>query len=216
MEFTPFLNYLLSMNHEIGNHTMKHIPFPTTSTGPFFESINECDKLIQELAGVKPIGFRAPRGNVPLEIAGFLKSLGYAYDSSVCRTFIPGWYEGGFCPTTPYHPSFADIRTPTNDTSDFLEIPLGRFPHLPIPLGGVFIASLPILSARILRRMCDDNRIHLMYVHPVDLVQIPGQARYIWDRVRQVGRVAAVVESVISESAGQDMRLCEVARSARL
>jgi peptidoglycan/xylan/chitin deacetylase (PgdA/CDA1 family) len=191
---------------------MHHLPFRDSNEKDFAQSIIECDKVIESIVGVKPIGFRAPGGNVPLGIASSLQSLGFQYDSSMCRTYIPGWYEGGLCPVVPYHPSIFDIRRQDPANSSFVELPLGRFPHLPVPLGGVFLTSIPILLRSMIVAMCEDSNTHVMYLHPVDFLSPQTSNRYLWDRARVRDRAFSILSLVLSTSGPADMRLSTLAR----
>ena len=210
--FPKLVRSLFANGNEIANHSMNHVPFRDSSERDFLRSISDCDKAIMTVVGAKPIGFRAPGGNIPPGIVASLQSNGFLYDSSMCRTFIPGWYEGGFCPVTLYHPSVADIRREDPTNSSFVEVPLGRFPHLPVPLGGVFLTSLPILSRRTLEAMCTDNRNHVMYLHPIDFLNQQKLRVYSWDRMRIRDRAHTVLSLVLSLSKSTDMRLSTLAR----
>jgi peptidoglycan/xylan/chitin deacetylase (PgdA/CDA1 family) len=212
LRFPDLVRKLHANGNEIANHSMYHIPFRDSDEKNFVRSILDCDEAIKAVVGIKPIGFRAPGGNVPPGIAASLQSIGFLYDSSMCRTYIPGWYEGGLCPATPYHPSVADIRREDPANSSFVEVPLGRFPHLPVPLGGMFLTSFPILSSRIIEAMCEDSRIHVMYLHPVDFLSPQESRRYPWDHMRMRDRARSVLSVVLSSSGLADMRLSTLAR----
>ena len=212
VRFPSLIRMISSSGNEIANHTMAHLPFKNGKDRGFRQSIADCSETLRDIVGVTPVGFRAPGGNVPHNIAGVLESMEYIYDSSICRTYIPGWYEGGFSPVVPYHPSATDIRRINPGNSAFVEIPLGRFRHLPIPLGGVFLTSLPLLTRSAIESMCSDERIHVMYLHPVDFLNLSRTNRHIWDYLRVRDRAQAVVRTVLSKSHSTDMRLCLLAK----
>jgi len=207
------INRLIENGHELANHTFMHLPFRTLSHNEFIQSIQKCDELIQNKTGKKPIGFRAPGGNVPIDICKHLKQMGYVYDSSMCRTYIPGWYEGGLSPNEPYHPSEINIRKRDSKNIEFLEIPLGRIPCTPFPLGGVFLSTLPLLPEKLLLKMCRDDKFHVMYVHPIDLISIPRDKRYIWDSFRLPDLANRIIDYILEQNRGFDMRICALSDS---
>lgn len=81
-----------------------------------------------------------------------------------------------------------------------------------MPLSGVFLTSIPILSRRIIEAMCADSRIHVMYLHPVDFLSPQKSRRYPWDHMGMSDRSRSVLSVVLSSSRSADMRLSTLAR----
>ena len=212
-EFSSIIRKLSLHGNEIANHTMNHLSFRKTTKEEFLKNIIDCDKILRESFSINPIGFRSPGGNAPDDLIQFLVSLGYKYDSSACRTYIPGWYEGGFIPSFPYQPDINNYRRKSARSAQFVEIPIGTFPFLPIPFGGVFLSSLPFLSEKTLFEMCNDDKIHVAYIHPIDLLEIPENHGYIWDRYRNNERVRKIIKFILKSNESSDMRLQSVWQS---
>ncbi len=72
-----------SSGNGIANHTYNH-PFGLCelSSEKIKEEIELCDKVLTNITGKKPIGFRTPGYAVNTEIVNTLEELGYKYDSS--------------------------------------------------------------------------------------------------------------------------------------
>ena len=114
-----------SAGHEIGCHTLQHESlgpplFETAGARPVLpeEVPNRLEKataLITELAGERPVSFRAPRGWGSNEMVVVLDRLGYLVDSSYMA-----YYFGEHL--LPYHPSAEDWTRPGD--LGILEIPL--------------------------------------------------------------------------------------------
>jgi len=198
--------------HEIGNHTMNHQPIRMVTLRQYIEDVESCHNLIKKLTGQVPVGFRGPMGNIPMDIARFLCPMGYRYDSSICRTYIPGWYEGGLGPEDPYFPNLDNIRIESNAQKQFIEIPIGTFSILPIPLGGFFLSSLPLLDKSMMN-MCNDEHNHVIFLHPLDLVHGRELKPHIWERLRSGSRVKSTLMKLAKMNADSDMRLQSVAFS---
>ena len=213
VEYPEFVSRLARSGHEVANHTMNHAVYRSTAIQSYVKEIRDCDSVLSSIAGSKPVGFRAPNGSAPLALAEILQDLEYTYDSSMCRTYIPGWYEGGFCPVVPYFASDENLRRSDHGQSRFVEIPLGRFPLLPVPLGGFFLSVLPILSVATLNRMCSDQRHYVMYMHPFDLMDNIPKGVYLWDRMRIRNRLGSMVGVILSRNPSLDMRLKIIAES---
>lgn len=74
---------------EIANHSFSHKPdFHSLPPDELHDEISECETLIQDVIGKKPIGFRGPSFQMSSEIAGLLIELGYRYDASSYPTSI--------------------------------------------------------------------------------------------------------------------------------
>jgi len=210
--FPDIIKRVSLAGHEIGNHTMNHQPIRMVTLRQYIDDIESCHNLIKELIGQAPVGFRGPMGNIPMDIARYLCPMGYRYDSSICRTYIPGWYEGGLGPENPYFPNLDDIRIKSNVQKQFIEIPIGTFSFLPIPLGGLFLSSLPLLD-KFMFNMCNDEHNHVVFLHPLDLIDGRELKPHIWERLRSARRVRSILMKLVKMNADSDMRLQSIAFS---
>ncbi|MCU4753668.1 polysaccharide deacetylase family protein [Halobacteria archaeon AArc-curdl1] len=80
--------------------------------------------------GHRPIGYRAPQGNIEPHEFEILKNEGFAFDSSIFPSYRPGVYSNLDKPLTPYRPK---------GTNELLEIPLGATPRTRIPLSHSYL-----------------------------------------------------------------------------
>ena len=64
-EFPELAREIVARGHELGNHTMTHPQESMWIIGPWktWREISECQKTIEEVAGVRPRWFRAPVGH---------------------------------------------------------------------------------------------------------------------------------------------------------
>ena len=118
------LHTVRSAGHEIGCHTLHHeamgdplvkIPVPPVLREEVPNRVAKATELIEKLAGVRPVSFRAPRGWASAEMLVALDKLGYLVDSSYLTFFLGKHF-------LPYHPSPDDWREPGH--LSILEIPI--------------------------------------------------------------------------------------------
>ena len=104
---------IVENGHEIACHGVDHFaPNPT--------DIKESKKIIWEISGLKPKGYRQPRMfKIDYEE---LKRCGFEYDSSVNPAFIPGRYNNLRTPRRPFK-KHGVVEVPTS-AATFLRIPL--------------------------------------------------------------------------------------------
>jgi peptidoglycan-N-acetylglucosamine deacetylase len=66
-----------ALGHEIGNHTFTHPKLSQLSTAKCLEEIEQNEKLIEELAGRKPVVFRPPYLDYNQDTVSLLQQKGY-------------------------------------------------------------------------------------------------------------------------------------------
>lgn len=140
--------------HELENHTHSH-PFgladlPATRV---VDEIETCNRLIEDLVGSKPQGFRSPGYSMNNALMAQLETMGFTYESSgfwsvmqplmglTQKLFFKGSKLGsGFgdvtrsLPQTPYHPSTEQWTVDgSRNGRSLLELPLPRTPHFGLP-----------------------------------------------------------------------------------
>jgi len=182
---------VLTQGHEIGNHTMYH---ETVGT-PVYDTIGTnfvldtevkgrlelATEVIENVAGVRPVSFRAPRlfGSTAMILA--LEKLGYAVDSS-----FPAYFYGR--DFLPYHPSREDWSKPGD--LRILELPVFYDPEGPtqeknrsrdqwpmLRLKGA--AWFSELCLKLLRQVRDaaGRSMLCVYLHPWEFVEMPATIR---------------------------------------
>lgn len=76
-------------NHEIANHGYEHENFGLLDKDSQRDLLVKSNKIIQEIIGKSPRGFRAPEGEINKETYDLLEELGFDYDSSLMDDYIP-------------------------------------------------------------------------------------------------------------------------------
>jgi hypothetical protein len=141
-----------SQGHEIANHTFSHpFGFSRMGTAEKGSEIDRCSRLIKEVTGVKPRGFRAPAWDIDNETLRLLEKRNYLYDSSLIPSFFTkamslymaalhrekktehpvGKLRYSLAPRQPYRPSQEDISR--RGTSRVIELPVATTPLLRFP-----------------------------------------------------------------------------------
>ncbi|MBN1689172.1 MAG: polysaccharide deacetylase family protein [Candidatus Omnitrophica bacterium] len=146
--------------HEIANHSYSH-PFglTTQSEDQIAFQIDRAADLIQEVTGVRPVGFRSPSYEMNNEIMDMLEERSYLYDGSAfwSRMNVPyqiyhwiyrqkgaprGFGSGkARIPHRPYFPSKSDWMT-EGEPRRIMEIPMARTRIFHLPFYSNFHLSI--------------------------------------------------------------------------
>ena len=107
------LEALVDAGHEIGNHSYNHYPWlKTLPLGEIEREVREAETPLEDLAGRRCAGFRAPGFSSSPELHRILAERGYAYDASSLPTFL-GPLARAYCAVT----SMRRSRKPAADGS---------------------------------------------------------------------------------------------------
>lgn len=167
--------------HEIASHTMTHRPCFSISDAEFEDEIAQSRSFLEDLSATPVRGFRAPLGQIPPHLATLLVRHGYAYDSSVAATHIPGHFQALGTPQRIYRPALDDVRR-EDARSPLLEMPVAVTPGLPLPYGGFFLSFVAPLTWR---RPKTQRVPHIMFSHPHDFMDMRQYAGgYGWDNFK--------------------------------
>ena len=178
----PALFERAAARHEIASHTMSHRPRARLDESEFQAEIADSRAFLRRLTGQEIRGFRAPLGQICRNLGALLHAHGYAYDSSVAATHIPGHFRGLFTPKRAYRPSLTNIRR-EDPRSPLWEFPVAVTPFVPIPCGGFFLSWVSAVARRFPRLRRDP---HVMFLHPYDFVDLRGyRESYPWDRFKR-------------------------------
>ena len=148
--------------------------------------IEEATRIIEEISGWQPRGFRAPCLRANKTTLDILDECGYVYDSSVVPTFVPGYYGFPMAPSKPYYPS--SIFMEKKGSYKLLEIPVSVNPLIPLPLGAAWMRNLGASWVKFGVKMnfVLGNPV-VFYVHPRDVVSLPKVEGIPWHLYRNVG-----------------------------
>jgi polysaccharide deacetylase family protein (PEP-CTERM system associated) len=196
--FPTLVRRAVAAGHEAGSHGHRHRPVIQLTRREFRDDVTRSLRTIEDAAGVRVLGYRAPYFSIkasvrwPVEILG---ELGLRYDASILAIDRPPGLEL-VCPRVPYrHPN------------GLWEVPVAvlqmlHFWHLPLA-SGTGLRLLPgRLFARCLRRFERDVGAGVFYLHPWELdpdsPTAPGLTRVLL-RVGRSGlaeRLAALMRRV--------------------
>ena len=159
---------IVQVGHEVACHGLYH-------------DKNECllDKLeqkkrivkamtiLENITGIKPLGFRAPcllANKTTLEV---LSEMGFLYDSTFLPMIIPGQYGSFSFKFSPYQPII--------NNNNFIEIPVSSNPIIPFPLSGSWLRNLgPSWVKFGIRTLFNLGYPVMIYVHPRDIMSLPS------------------------------------------
>jgi polysaccharide deacetylase family protein (PEP-CTERM system associated) len=163
---------IASAGHEVASHGYGHELVPELAPASFREDVSRSKSLLEDLAGGRVRGYRAPNFSVTDWALPVLEDLGFEYDSS-------------FFPTTVRYRRYSRPETlrPEGGTlsrhGGLVEVPVSCLPVRRHALpwgGGAYFRLVPYRAfARGIRRILDTGRPYVFYIHPWELD--PGQPR---------------------------------------
>jgi len=148
----PALMHAVARNHEIASHGFYHSSFEVSD---LYKSKETLESIVQT-----PVtGFRMARLQKVEDWA--IEQAGYAYNSSVNPTYLPGRYNNFFTPRTVYY------------SSKLLNIPVSVTPLIRFPLFWLSFKNLPLplYQAASLLTLQTDRYLSL-YFHPWEFTNL--------------------------------------------
>ena len=146
--------------HEIACHSFSHRPLSKLPTSEIERDLKKAVRVLVELTGDRPLGFRAPRFMTNKRVFGVLDKLGFVYDSSIVPFWIPGRYCYLSAPRKPFsmRPHYNIIEVPVS-VLNIVRLPLG-LPWINMVGSNVFLTLLKALGT---------TRPIVFYMHIDDL-----------------------------------------------
>jgi polysaccharide deacetylase family protein (PEP-CTERM system associated) len=162
---------IAAQGHEIAYHSHNHVPLTKEDPARFHRESREDKDRLEQLAGQKVIGFRAPRFSLThqsLWALDILSELGFRYSSSIMPTEVSLF---GF-PDAPHKP----FSWPNG----MIEFPLpvailGKY-RLPY-LGGIYLYTMPFFALRGFLAKAQAEEVLWTYAHPYDFDKAEPFAR---------------------------------------
>jgi len=190
---------ILDRHHEVASHGFSHRRLRDLGPAGFRSDLLRSVDALAEAGAADVRGFRAPSFSITQTEAwafDVLAECGFLYDSSVMPTGLHPDYGIRNAPLSPYK-----VR------EDLWEIPLTvlRVLGYGIPTGGgAYLRLFPYsLTRRMLKRVNEQGRGSIVYLHPWELDQEQPRAPVaLWRRVRQtvnIGRIEARLESLLHD-----------------
>ena len=173
--YPDLVRAIAAAGHDLACHGYEHRRVPTQSRDEFRADVERCAELVEELAGKRPVGYRAPAFSITRETPwayDVLAELGFRYDSSQYDSPRIPQRIGGV-PRTPY-------RLELDDGREIWEYPVTVWPvrGRSVPMGGgAYWRALPTsVLRRALREVTAENAYPVLYFHPYELDPQPLRA----------------------------------------
>ncbi len=162
------LEAIAAAGHEVGNHSFRHEPWlHLYSEAQVEDELGRTEEAIQEVCGVRPVGFRGPGFSLSPMVLRALARRGYFYDASTFPTFLGplarayyfmkarkmspeersrrgllfGSFREGFRPLRAYRWGAAE--------GGMVEIPVTTMPIFRLPIHFSYLLYLGTYSARL-------------------------------------------------------------------
>jgi len=164
--FPHLVKEAASRGHEVASHGYGHRLVYELSRTEFYEDVRGARLLLQDIAGVEVVGYRAPGFSTTDETPWFFDALaeaGYQYDSSV---FPARRGHGGMphAPRKPHHIGQHDA---------LLEVPISVADLMGKPMcffGGGYLRLFPYwLIRKMALHVLSEGRPVVFYVHPREI-----------------------------------------------
>ena len=188
---------IANRGHEVGNHSHTHpYDFCRLTRTRKFDEVANCENELADLLGERPVGFRAPSGDVDQETHEILAERDYLYDSSLMpspllwlfmiygKLFIRregyrlGRPEYALAPSVPYLPRAGAIHRPRRAGADgglpLVEIPISVARGIGIPFYATLLRRLGAWSFDALARLHSAQKPLHMGFHALDLMDLDG------------------------------------------
>lgn len=130
-----------ALDAEFHLHSYRH---DITGSSPFDRAVRDGIDAYESHFGRRPIGSRAPQGDIRADELAHLEATGFEFDASVFPSYRPGVYNNLTAPLRPYFPAGCET---------LLEIPFGAVPGLRIPIAVNYLKLLGRPYARLLRHV---------------------------------------------------------------
>ncbi len=160
--------------HEIACHGMHHVDMTVIGETAFAEQLDHALSILEDVTGVRPVGYRAPNLVYDAWATPLLEARGILYDSTVCpsRSISGKYADWADAPSQPYHPAYARIGEPGD--AKLVELPVATAPLIKLPAGSgialrMFGYQWTMTALRYHIRQGDTA----MYFHPYELGQRP-------------------------------------------
>lgn len=188
--------------HEVANHSMDHhYDLPSLPEMELAHQIEAADRLIEEVTGVRPVGFRAPGYNVTADVIAFCRRAGYRYDASVfpCKSYwlakaaVMRWRRirgeqsrsastdarNLRAPAEPYFPDPLDCWRASSTPGGFVEIPVATVARGLVPIIGTSIHLLDTVGFQRIWPLIDAGlkRFFSFEMHAIDFVDLSDLQR---------------------------------------
>ena len=162
-KYPEIIKNIYSLEHEIGIHGPRHKKLKDYSKEEFKTDCIKQIKLIEEITGKRPVGYRAPHFSVNRETfwaIETLKDLGFLYDSSIFPMNMGEYGISGIKTTThEILPNFSETPVSVAQIGPF------KTPFA----GGIYFRALPYFIFKFLLKNTLKKQNVVLYFHPHEL-----------------------------------------------
>jgi polysaccharide deacetylase family protein (PEP-CTERM system associated) len=165
--FPHLVHEAVAAGHEIASHSYFHRLVYEMSPDEFHEDALASRRLLEDIAGLRVRGYRAPAFSVTERTPWFFDKLalaGYEYDSSV----FPAHHQTGGLATDRFEPYSVETAHGT-----IAEFPITVVRALGAPMcffGGGYLRLFPYRLVRAMgRRALNEGRPIVFYIHPREI-----------------------------------------------
>lgn len=183
-KYSGLVKKIASEGHELGVHGYNHLQFFRMSRKKAFEELSSAKKLIEDIAGCKVYGHRAPAFSITPETEWGLDVVaeaGFKYDSSIMPVNSKRYGWPGF--QKDIHP----LVTPSGE--HLIEVPLSSLKILGYDLpvcGGGYLRWYPYLVTKMAFEYISRKRPVVLYLHPYEL-DTQRYPDYYFDQLKRSG-----------------------------
>jgi polysaccharide deacetylase family protein (PEP-CTERM system associated) len=163
--FPNLVREAVKRGHEVASHGYGHRLVFEQTQGEFYDDVRKARLLLEDIAGVRVLGYRAPGFSSTTETPWFFDSLtkaGYQYDSSV----FPAHRGHGGIPEARRDPHVAE-------SAGLLEFPISVADFAGTPMcffGGGYLRFFPYwLIQKKAKEVVADGRPVVFYIHPREI-----------------------------------------------
>jgi len=174
--------------HEIASHAYSHKTLYELGRDRFEDKVHRSVRLLRQITGEQPIGFRAPSFSIDNTTRWAFDALqrhGFKYDSSIfpVKTQLYGVPNA---PVHIYRPSIDDVAEDDPD-GKIIEFPMTVFEFVRrIPIsGGFYLRVMPFWLLKCLIEKVNKTRPAVIYLHPWEIyplmprLKLPASSRFI-------------------------------------
>ncbi len=169
---------VLKEGHEVGCHGLSHLPLNGFDVMPFEKQkrhLAEAKKILEDIAGVEVISFRAPALRVNHHTTRALIETGFRIDSSIASQRFDFFFSFGSlkklkfltAPRLPYNTSAKHLHK--KGTAPLAEVPISAFV---LPYIGPSLRAFPGATKTLRKLLIAESKLHkkpiVFYSHPAE------------------------------------------------
>jgi peptidoglycan-N-acetylglucosamine deacetylase len=168
--FPDLIKNIAQRGHEIASHGYSHTPLWNLTQESFRHELITTNLIIEDIVGIKPLGFRAPYASLDSRTSwaiNILEQEGFKYDSSIFPMITP-LYGVPNAPLCGYKISSKNIYE-NNPEGKIVEVPFTIFKFGPIKIpctGGFYGRVLPAPVLKYFFKAINRFRPVNFYFHP--------------------------------------------------